>query len=595
MLKAQLYATLLLVMGCSGFRYTPLGRPRIVRTQEGHIRGYTSKSASGKEYVAYKGIPYARPPVGELRFQPPQRHPGWRGVLDVKDHGSVCPQIDMTGNVTLVGDEDCLFVNVYSRKVRTWGSGVGRLPVMVFVHGGAFIRGSGNDRYYGPKYLMDEDIVLVTFNYRIGVFGFLTTYDAAAPGNYGLRDQVLLLQWVQDNIASFGGDPKAVTIFGQSAGAASVSLLVLSPLTKGLFHHAITQSGSALANFAASGRKVGFTDELAHKLGCYSTNTEAMIACLKKLPTQSLLATATPDKHLYQPRVDRDTDQPLLPEDPRALLEKGQFHHVPWMQGVTKEEGWFFVPIVADDKQLSAGFAAGNVIAWGLVSDILSSLDFNPLDCGADPMTEVHKVKKFYLGSEGHNTVSRLPIAQIISDRYFNAPMSAEGNLASRRSPVYRYVFEYKGPDRLFWENITRLNEFNTDPGHGDELLYVFSQAELPLTKPGTPNYNMTRSMVSLWTSFARTGKPSSESSAAPDWPIFTEQSQRHMKLDSNLTIGERLFEDRVEFWQTIAVNEPWRHPVKPPCPQGRLAGGDNNIPDDLNRAFYGTLITKFS
>ena len=569
------------------------GLPVVARTNEGFIVGQTARSAAGKDYVAFRGIPYARPPVGELRFQPPQRHPGWYLPRRAFSHGSVCSQIEADAEEPLVGDEDCLFLNVYSRrKVPLWsnigGLVSGELPVMVFIHGGSYRSSSGDDRFYGPSYLMDEDIVLVTINYRLGVFGFMTTYDAASPGNYGILDQVMALQWVQDNIAGFGGDPKTVTIFGQSAGSVGVSLLVLSPLTKGLFHHAISQSGAALANFGASGRRQGFTEDLAEKVDCPTENTEALVACLKQVPARTLLAAADPNVHMYQPRVDPEADRPLLPEDPQLILERGDFNLVPWMQGVTKEEGWFFVPTFAANPALLAGIQAGNTFAWGLLADILTSSANNILDCGANPLVETLKVNDFYSDEGGPGISSLLPIAEVFSDLFFNAPMWVESSLASRHTAVYRYVFEYKGPGRLFFGDISALGVSDTDPGHGDDLMYLFSWRELPLEVAGTPNHNMIRNMVSLWTSFARTGRPSTLSTNTPDWPILTEQSQRHMRLDLALRLGERLFEERVNFWLSIAINELWRHPVEADCPGVRLAVQSNaEASFNMTHAFF--------
>ena len=441
---------------------------------------------------------------------------------------------------------------------------------MVFIHGGMFISGSGDDHYYGPSYLMDEDIVLVTLNYRLGVFGFMTTHDATAPGNYGLLDQVMALRWVQDNIAAFGGDPKAVTIFGESAGAASVSLLVLSPLTKGLFHHAISQSGTSLANFAASGRKMGFKEKLAEKLSCSTENAEKIVDCLRQQPAKKLLDTARPDKHEYRPRVDSEVDHPLLPEDPRLLLERGDFNLVPWMHGVTQEEGWTFVPRFAAKKAFLKGIKAGNIDHWGVLADINVKFASNIVDCGEHPKEETRKVRDFYSETGGPGISSLLLVARVFGDRCFNIPALAESSLASRHAPVYRYVFEYKGPGRLYWGNIIALNVADTDPGQGDDLMYLFSQAKRPLEQPGTPNHNMIRIMVGLWTSFARTGRPSSHSPDSPDWPVLDDEYQRHMRLDSVLTLGDGPFEKRANFWQTVAINEPWRHPVQQSCPAVR-------------------------
>ncbi|XP_037079055.1 acetylcholinesterase-like [Pollicipes pollicipes] len=266
---------------CSPARSSPRER-----ASSGAWRG---ASAAGGLFFGFKGIPYARAPLGPLRFQPPQRHPGWADVLDGLKHGRTCLQYNAFKNNSLEGDEDCLFANVYTPQLPALERAVGGLPVMVFIHGGGFTMGSGDEEVYGPNYFMDEAVVLVTFNYRLGPFGFFTAHDKNAPGNYGLLDQVMLLQWVRDNIARFGGDPATVTVFGESAGGASVSLLVLSPLAKGLFHHAISQSGTAFANFAAGGKAKDFTQKFAEQLSCSVDDVSIMVECIRNAPSEHLM------------------------------------------------------------------------------------------------------------------------------------------------------------------------------------------------------------------------------------------------------------------------------------------------------------------
>ncbi|KAF0291505.1 Esterase FE4 [Amphibalanus amphitrite] len=365
-----LLCTALLAAAVSAAGHIAHGYRPLVATREGRVKGVMDRSAGGHLFYCFKGIPYAQPPLRHLRFQAPQRHAGWRGIRDGIDHGNRCLQFDHLNNFTRVGDEDCLFVNVYSRQLPGQESSLTGLPVLVLIHGGGFFFGSGDADEYGPHYFMDEPVVLVTFNYRLGAFGFFSTHDNAAPGNYGLLDQVVLLHWVQDNIANFGGDPKSVTIFGQAAGGSSVSLQVLSPLTKDLFHHAISQSGMSFSTFAARDSRKGSEKKLSKQLGC------------------------------------------------------------------TKPDGRISVNCISTDN--------------------------------------------------------------------------------------------------------------------------------LPRERPGSPGYAMTRFMVNLWTNFARTGQPRSDILLLPDWPIYTEQYQRHMRLNSQPALGERLFEERVNFWQTVAINEQWRHlPVK--------------------------------
>lgn len=224
--------------------YAPLPTPLIVETRTGRVLGTTLTSRSGRKFAAFLGIPYARPPIGTRRFQAPEPMYLWDEVFNATKYGPICPQLDFPQpdptkfppppkDKKGTGDEDCLKLNVFSNGYlnNDYQQENELLPVLVFIHGGFFMSGSGG--YYGPRYLMDHDIILVTFNYRLGPFGFLSTEDLHAPGNAGMKDQVLVLKWIQRNIKSFGGDPARVTIYGQSAGSVSVQLHMLTPASEG--------------------------------------------------------------------------------------------------------------------------------------------------------------------------------------------------------------------------------------------------------------------------------------------------------------------------------------------------------------------------
>lgn len=183
----------------------------VINTEGGQVSG-TEERTRGTDirYFAWRGIPFAEPPVGNLRFSDPVPHRGWSGVRDGSQHGSTCPASGGRGN------EDCLFLNVYSKNI------IGRRPVMVWIHGGAFNNGSGNSGQFPPDLFLGDDVIFVSINYRLGVLGFMSTGDRHAAGNYGMKDMVLALKWVQRNILNFGGDPDNVTIFGESAGGVAV-------------------------------------------------------------------------------------------------------------------------------------------------------------------------------------------------------------------------------------------------------------------------------------------------------------------------------------------------------------------------------------
>ncbi|KAA0200390.1 Carboxylesterase, partial [Hyalella azteca] len=208
--------------------------PTLVTVAQGQIRGYKESASNGKEFYSFRGIPYAKPPLGDLRFEPPQEPESWEGVLLAVEDPPSCPQIDMVavysgGGPTYKGDEDCLFLNVFSPMPNVDDSSL--IPVMVFIHGGAYQR--GNAAEYQPYALMSKDIVLVVIQYRVSTLGFLSTEDDVAPGNMGILDQTAALSWVQRNAPSFKGNPLQITIFGESAGGASVHLQMLSHASLG--------------------------------------------------------------------------------------------------------------------------------------------------------------------------------------------------------------------------------------------------------------------------------------------------------------------------------------------------------------------------
>lgn len=187
----------------------------VINTTGGQVRGVEERtSLFGDRYFSWKGIPFAEPPVGNLRFSDPVAHRGWTGIRDASQHGDSCAVSGIIRDQR--GSEDCLFLNVYTQSI------IDKRPVMVWIHGGAFILGSGDDAMYGPDYFVTEDVVYVTINYRLGILGFLSTGDRHAPGNYGMKDMVMALKWVKANIVNFGGDPDNITIFGESAGGVAV-------------------------------------------------------------------------------------------------------------------------------------------------------------------------------------------------------------------------------------------------------------------------------------------------------------------------------------------------------------------------------------
>merc|ERR1711936_708750 len=308
----------------------------------GNLWGTIEESRGGKRVLAFRGIRHLQPPVGELRWQPPRFSSKWEGIKDAKTNGHVCPQHLASKPDIWVGDEDCLWLNVFTRDLVV----AKRRPVVVWIHGGSFSRGSAAE--YDPDYLLDQEIVLVTLQYRLGMFGFLSTETKDAAGNYGMLDQVAGLQWVKRHISAFSGDPGSITIMGQQAGGASVHYHLLSPLTRGLFHRAVSLSGTALCWWASLKRPLERAIKLSRLLECPykitpngtsmykdGDTTQKLVDCLLEKDMESLMNTH-PNfyewRHLEQsqeptnawsPRVDPESALPFLPMEPIDLMTKG--------------------------------------------------------------------------------------------------------------------------------------------------------------------------------------------------------------------------------------------------------------------------------
>ncbi|CAH2233120.1 jg13984 [Pararge aegeria aegeria] len=318
----------------------------IVTVNEGSLRGAVQKLYNGSDYYSFQGIPYAQPPVGKLRFKAPLPPQPWEGILDATKHGPVCPQTTPTREL-LEGDENCLFLNVYTRSLKMES----KLPVMVYIHGGGYLSGSGNDDMYGPKFLLSQNIILVTINYRLEVFGFLCLDTPEVPGNAGLKDQVAAFRWIKNNIDQFGGDPENVTIFGESAGGASVSLHMLSSMSKGLFTRAISQSGVCLNDWAhdVEGKKRSF--RIAKIFGKETDDMDELLGFLQSVPAKKLVGlnfkVGTEDEkyrglHVrFGPVVEKKFEkaEAFLTENPLDLLYSGKFHPIPLLIGYNTGEG----------------------------------------------------------------------------------------------------------------------------------------------------------------------------------------------------------------------------------------------------------------
>merc|ERR1711936_1189057 len=485
-----------------------------VMLNKGKIQGERVDYEFGQYYYAFKGIPYAKPPVKELRFMAPQEVDPWTEMLDATEDGSLCPQYDISQSLP-IGDENCLSLNVYSPKLDSK-----KRAVMVYFHGGTYIMGGGASFFFGPGYLLEQNVVLVTFNYRLGPLGFLSTDDKTAAGNQGVLDQIMVLKWVKANIAKFGGDPNKVTIFGEDSGAASVTLLAMSPLAKDLFHGAIALSGNALCDQ-------------------YLQNDPA------EASREMFMFRSFP--RWFAPSVDGL----VLPDTPGNLLVQGKFSKVPFIVGQTKDEGAFFYRLTLNafnNGQYDDNFVDNKLPRiLPVISDYNSKLY---------PITRQVR-KKYFTNVDMENEEEFRPkYIEFLTDLMYTRCTDRFAKILANHSvPTYEYSFEYRGQ-----YSIVNLQGEQVDMGvaHGDDLQYIFNGIwgeELQMSPSDT---KFTRNIFTpLLANFAKTSVPTPAMTdhISTAWPPVSPATSNVFRIDSKVSVMTDYLQDRLSFWRETVPN----------------------------------------
>ncbi|XP_053596613.1 juvenile hormone esterase-like [Microplitis demolitor] len=525
-----------------------------VTTPLGKIIGTQMVSRRGRNINAFLGIPYAQPPIGPLRFKNPEPVKPWIGTLMATNDVPVCGQRDEYTNI-LFGQEDCLYLNVYSPKLDPDKL----LPTMVYIHGGAFQRGDAKPTSLGPNYLLDKDIVLVTIQYRLGVTGFLSTGDASAPGNFGLKDQTLALKWVQSNIDNFGGDPASVTLFGQSAGSVSVNYQVLSATAKGLFHRYIAQSGSSLCpwSFANSTSYKSYAYSLGNTFECPNKTSQELIECLRQVPYYSLftdeifggmqkLSLVT-----WVPSIEPDIEDAFITEHPLKIILDDKIQDLPNISGAVKNEGLILTSVLYANETLYNDYV-------GDVNQFLHFMTGSYVTDG-DSGRLADNLQRFYFGDIDlvNKTQVIMKLTDLIGDISFLFPQMLQLQLVSKRmeQPSYFYTFEYRG---TFSKTSTVLkNNDNVGVIHADELIYLYPFTPdyfgLPDLEMNENDQKMIDILVDLWTNFAIYGEPTTTFNEDPHvWKPYSD-NYFHLQIGSEnqpvLLKSHNFLDDRMHFW----------------------------------------------
>lgn len=500
----------------------------IVDTQFGPVQG----EKSGAVY-RFLGIPFAKPPVGELRWRAPQNPEYWAGVLNANEFPPECPQKAFEAGVPdslteIIGDEDCLYLNVWTPGIED-----SSLPVMVYIHGGGNQMGSTSKAqdgaliYDGALLAERGDVVVVTIQYRLGALGFLVhpglpeESENSVSGNYALLDQILALKWVQNNIAGFGGDPEKVMLFGESGGAVDVSLLLTSPLAAGLFQRALIQSGAAVAKDYSEAQTQG--TEYAEKRGCGDGSPQEQITCLRSLPADSFVVDLT---HPFEGGTVSQTwggvvDGWVLPMDPLEALESGNFNHVPLVVGSNADETAITAPATITPEMTRAYFRL------------------------AVPKQFYDRLLELYPPGTT-NRQAREAFIQATTDAQFtaNARRIARGVAQNQDEPVWRYFFSHtlSGLSGLYGAY------------HGLELFFVFQTIDSTTYARDGKITNDDRSVATMmgqyWSRFAETGNPNQYD--LTEWQEYNSVTDAYLDINVSAFRGTDLRTEKCDFWDQV-------------------------------------------
>jgi carboxylesterase type B len=484
------------------------GLPPVVRILSGSVRG------SGSDVVAYKGIPYAAPPTGDLRWRPPVAPASWTGVRDATAFGPQCPQPgnNLAEVAAIPSSEDCLTLNVWTPAA----SNAERLPVMVWFHGGGYAVGSGAAQ--DGEALARHGVVVVTLNNRLGALGFFAhpslsrESEHGVSGNYGVLDQIAALRWVHDNIAAFGGNPANVTIFGQSSGSSSVAFMMVSPLTRGLFHRAIAQSLGI--SFLGANRRLradSYGTESAEAHGASLATDMAALRALtpdqlfERLPSVTTLAIGV---HRY-PVIDGY----VLPDDPSLLLGTKAQANVPLIIGHNTAEGLFWARDAVTTVSAYRDFVRASVPA-GFVDEVLA---------------------RYPAASDADAAPAQL---RFFGDFRVVTPTTLTARTVAKASPVYMYQFSRVSP-------VSRVK----GAMHTGEVPYVFGLTT-DTSRFDDDDSRLSEAMAGAWVQFAKTGNPNG--GRLPQWPTYGSPGYRMMVFGDQIGVSSNATTPVVDFFSRV-------------------------------------------
>ncbi|KAK9512929.1 hypothetical protein O3M35_001234 [Rhynocoris fuscipes] len=507
--------------------------PLVVHTNKGRVQGITLQAATGKLVDAWLGIPYAQKPIGNLRFRHPRPIDKWTHILNATRPPNTCVQIidtvfgDFPGatmwNPNTQISEDCLYLNVVVPKPRPT-----KAAVMLWIFGGGFYSGSATLEVYDHKTLVsEENIILVSMQYRVASLGFLYFDSPEAPGNAGLYDQLMALQWIHDNIHYFGGNPHNVTLFGESAGAVSVSLHLLSPLSRNLFSQAIMQSGSAVAPWAIISRQESTIRglRLAEAVNCPHSKSDipAVIECLRKVNASDLVANEWGTLGICEFPFVPIVDGTFVDDIPQRSLSSRNFKKTNILMGSNTEEGYYFIIYY-----LTELFRKEENVYVNREEFLQAVRELNPYVNNVARQAIVFEYTDWQ--NPDDPIKNRDALDKMVGDYQFTCNVNEFAHTyAESGNNVYMYLFTHRSVNNP-WPSWTGVM-------HGDEINYIFGEPLDPAKNYQPQEIELSKRMMNFWANFAKTGNPNLQSDntwTTTYWPLHTAFGREYITLDVN-------------------------------------------------------------
>ncbi|KAM7360156.1 carboxylic ester hydrolase-like [Cochliomyia hominivorax] len=527
----------------------------LVETSLGEVKGIQMESRLGDKFWAFLSVPYGEPPVGDLRFQNPQPVKAWKPkVHDATKQGPVCTQSYVN---TSTISEDCLHLNIFTKETNPEIP----KPVIVYLsHGGFYFHGANNNRS-GAEHFMDRDIVLVTFNFRLGTLGFLATGTADAPGNMGLKDQVMALRWVQQHIAKFGGDRQLVTLLGYGSGSWSIGLHMMSPMSKGLFHKGIMMSGSPLGQLKYETNQLKLAKKQARLLNCPESPIKEMVECLKTKPIVDFAKTTTQMFDVgwnplfnWLPVIESNCEgnqERFLEDDPYTIMSKGNIYKVPLIMGLTEYEYYYMtyngLKNASVRDYFNEDFSKYSPIFFLYERDTPKSQEASAA------------IRSFYFQNKSLEFPKSLEsFGQLYADGISGFRYYRFLQMVSKHVSVYTYFNTFKARLSNFVDPDTK--ETKGAVTH-DEILYLFKRKQPSDSELTDSDKIYIERLTRLFAEFAKKSDPKNcadDYIKSAKWPLYSEDKKEYLEIGQDFKVKSNgFYEERFQFWNKLfPINE---------------------------------------